>query len=282
MHSNRPARSGAFTLIELLVVVAIIAVLISILLPSMAQARAQARKVLCMTNLRGQGEAVTFYMGENKDHIIRGIFSIDPPNPEWTAYAMSLLKLLHFDGSTVVYGGSTPYSLWQNQQKLREAYAKIPQFQCPSHPLESSPLDYVANAMPIPYTRFNEGRDRNGGQHGAGFVGEGGMSSPNYVGFYRLADLDRYGQSRFVLATEAHESLERTSAFTMRFHHFFFTSQLPFGAFPRISNDARHYGQIDTLFFDGHATSLSLKEMDVGWPNDRYIRLRYFTVPPED
>jgi prepilin-type N-terminal cleavage/methylation domain-containing protein len=283
MKSCRPFRPRAFTLIELLVVVAIIAVLISILLPSMSQARGQAKKVLCMTNLRAQGEAITFYMGENKDHIIRGIYNIDAaPRVEWTVYALSLLKLLHYDGPTTLYSGSTPYSLWLDQPKLREAYAKIPQFQCPSHPIDSSPLDYVASAMPIPYTRFNESRDLNGGQHGPGFQGEGGMSGPNYVGYYRISDLDRHGQSRFTLATEAHESLERTSSFSMRFHHFFFTSQLPFGAFPRIANDARHFGQINALFFDAHATSLSLNEMDEGWPRDRYIRLRYFTVPPED
>ena len=70
----------AFTLIELLVVVAIIALLISILLPSLNRARDQARQLVCVTQLRSQGEAANFYSEDNLGYLPRGIplFSVIP------------------------------------------------------------------------------------------------------------------------------------------------------------------------------------------------------------
>ncbi len=53
---------------------------------------------------------------------------------------------------------------------------------------------------------------------------------------------------------------------------------MPFGHLPRMLNDGRHLGQINALFFDGHASSMSIHTMDPGWPKDRYVRLGLFTV----
>jgi prepilin-type N-terminal cleavage/methylation domain-containing protein len=54
-------RRRGFTLIELLVVVAIIALLIAILLPSLSKAKEATKRVVCGSNLKGQGAAMSIY-----------------------------------------------------------------------------------------------------------------------------------------------------------------------------------------------------------------------------
>src|SRR5438045_9486386 len=55
----RKFRRGAFTLVELLVVIAMIAVLAALLLPTVARAREAARQVMCLSNLRHLGGALS-------------------------------------------------------------------------------------------------------------------------------------------------------------------------------------------------------------------------------
>ncbi|MHC5184828.1 MAG: type II secretion system protein [Planctomycetota bacterium] len=57
----------AFTLIELLVVIAIIALLLSIIMPSLNKAKDSARNVLCRSNLRQWGIVTGLYNGDNDE-----------------------------------------------------------------------------------------------------------------------------------------------------------------------------------------------------------------------
>ena len=230
-----------------------------------------------MSHLKPLGEATMMYAQENQDTIMRGIEVLGSGGPEWTEYWISLLRLLHYDGPL---NSSNGRGIWSDMSMLAEVTKGVPQYQCPSPPNPKSPLDYVASAMPIPYTRYNEQRDLSNQPPGDGYVGEP-IVPPNYVGAYRLGNLDRYGPGRFILVTESHASLARQLG-SIRFHHFFYTSQLPFGHRPRMANDARHNGQANALFFDGHAESMSYHRMDPGWPKDRYVRLGLFTSTREE
>ena len=72
----RPAPAGTaenqsrgFTLIELLVVMAIIGILLSVVTPSLRKARDSARRMICFSNMRQMGVALTAYRFEHNDRL---------------------------------------------------------------------------------------------------------------------------------------------------------------------------------------------------------------------
>jgi prepilin-type processing-associated H-X9-DG protein/prepilin-type N-terminal cleavage/methylation domain-containing protein len=261
-HNHESRVSTGFTLIELLVVVSIIALLISILLPALSQAKEQAVQLQCNTNLRSQGQAAFFYAEANRDTIVRG-------ETRSLHFASCLLQGLGYDGPI--------NRLWRRTARFAAACEQIELLQCPRFPKPEQVLDYVVNAFPLPYTQRNINRDWNGG----GEMGDGARSEGNYdnVQFFRLTEFGDVNPAELVYITEAHESLRPRNP---ALHDVFFASQLPFGAYPRIANDLRHPGGVNTLFFDGHAETIPHARMDIGWPNPLGRRVRWFTIVPDE
>jgi prepilin-type N-terminal cleavage/methylation domain-containing protein/prepilin-type processing-associated H-X9-DG protein len=281
---------GGFTLIELLVVVAIIALLISILLPSLQRARAQARQVICNTHLMSMGKCSRLYAADNEDGY----------QGEYTVFPTALIKYLGYNGdSTKLFGEhGNKHKRW-----VIDLVREIPQYQCPDFPDEASgeidneggvwkptwgtcPFDYVVSAFSIPYTEYAIDRDQGLQWVPGGGVYEGEDYDPQAPVYYleasKVEDFPTgTNPSDFIYVSEVHKYMPWYPInCNLRFFTFFFTSHLPFAGKPRIANDQRHPGGINALFFDSHARTMDLHQLDVGYPQPLSKRLRWFTILP--
>ncbi len=283
MKSKPRAADSAFTLIELLVVVVIIAILISILLPSLRSAREQARQLVCLTNLKAQGDAAAFYRDDHRGVGVRGVSDIF--NQEYTSYGYSIVPYLgNFDGPRT--GLWRPF-VWNDYEwELPFVFSRTGSLQCPSDPVgagrSARALDYVSNATPLVYPAESIRIDVNGGgPPGDQWTEDGDVPTVSYKGMYRMEEFGGVvDPSRTVFVTEAHESLSATTVAAnqntdFRYLHFFLASHLPFGLHPRIASDLRHPGGINALFFDGHAATMRQDKFDPGYPLSLALRLRY-------
>lgn len=272
LDNLRGRRRAGFTLIELLVVIAIIAVLISILLPSLANARKLAKRMLCSTRLAEQGKAALMYAHENNDIIVRAEINFQ----DWEQdmhYAQTLLRGLGYDGKILEMWRPPPGRT--SQEFFREVVSKFEVLQCPSFPNPEQDLDFVVSSFLMPYTRDVFNRDNGRGlPPGNRTVGQiSNNATQAFFDITKFAPPLSPGDKIYI--TEAHETM-LVDDFVL--HDVFFTSQLPFGAFPRIANDNRHLNKINALFFDGHVEAMSFKRMDAGWPKKHALRLRWFTM----
>jgi len=272
-------RNRAFTLIELLVVVAIIALLLSILLPSLQRARESAKQLLCLTNQRTMGQAAFLYAEDNEEWVVRSeSFFTSNRNGNWGMhFAASLLPGLGYTGQE-----GPIVTLWdQNDRgRLRRACKANELFQCPSFPNEDQPLDYVVSAFHVPLPRRfvddpgQPGDDVSDNQDGRA------------VQFSKLGDFELYRPGDIIHIAEANQNipgkLRDPEAPWGNFHDVFSTQHLPFARVPRVSNDNRHPGGTNALFFDGHATTMAFSSIDAGFPNPVEIRARWFTQILED
>ena len=271
-HRYRPRPRAGFTLIELLVVVAIIAILLSILLPSLQRAREQARQLLCITNLRSMGQAAGFYAEGNRDWLVRSESAWRGFSGPGMHFAASLLPGLSYDGSE----GPITKLWWESprnrRRRLMRACEKNPLLQCPSFPVPEQVLDYVVNAfeMPLEITAAQNVGTQPGDSTS--------NARANGVEFSRLDEISLFRPAERIHITEAHASMPTLPRDGWgQFTDVFRDDHTSFGANPRVSNDQRHPGGVNALFFDGHAKTLSFSQIDAGYPRTVDIRLRWFT-----
>ncbi len=270
MARDRRCRGG-FTLIELLVVVAIIALLISILMPALRQARAAGRKIVCISNLRSMGQAALLYAGVNRNRVLRAEDVAGKLH-----FTQTLMPGLGYQGMTLgLFGGESVSS----QAALWKAIGATRSFQCPDWPgAFNRTLHYVVNAFAMPYTENNIERDVDGGGQVGNDGGSYASAAQTYADcnqYFNLDDFRRFANpADYIYLTEAHQTLPADKA---HFYDVFYASQLPFAAWPRVSNDYRHQSGITAGFFDGSARLVPFKEMDAGYPLELDLRLRRWT-----
>jgi len=301
---NRSNRG--FTLIELLVVVAIIALLISILLPSLNGARRAAKQTVCLTHLRTQGQASVLYAEDNNGAVLCGIVTNDPAPPgplppDFTEYLLPHQAWLKYVGYTPRGDGRNaeknkihnlfgPEVVFPDPRmiRLRQAYTDTEVYQCPDMPVvidsngdaKMSYMDYITNAMPIPFTNINAEKSitSDGMQEGTTAEPTVGWTEIWYHGFRKDSDVRR--PADFIYITEISTwlvSQEGIGRLSPRHHAFFLASHIPFAGGPRTAFDQRHPGGLNALFYDQHAETLGSSQIDPGFPNSMALRLRYFS-----
>ena len=80
----QPTQRNAFTLLELLIVVALIALLVTLLFPAYGRARGAARRVICGSQLRQIGQALTIYSESTEGEFYPPMYGIfDTPDYHW-------------------------------------------------------------------------------------------------------------------------------------------------------------------------------------------------------
>ncbi|MAE66499.1 MAG: hypothetical protein CMJ18_19700 [Phycisphaeraceae bacterium] len=130
----------AFTLIELLVVISIIALLIALLMPTVKRAREQARRIMCMSNAKGQGVAMQVYSGDENGHYPPAIWG-DRGNT-WDIRIGPYL------------GEDEPPRSRPELASIRRAWRQNKAFLCPTAPAEANERSHAINVWVASETTF--------------------------------------------------------------------------------------------------------------------------------
>jgi prepilin-type processing-associated H-X9-DG protein len=212
------------------VVVGMIALLIALLTPAVGAARSMADTVKCASNLHAIGHAMQQYANDYRGTIPRGY---DYGAAYQQGHVLWAEALSGYVNHPVEVADLSP----ARDKVMALEFRQIGVYQCPDFPNDEQGLDYVSNSWV------------NGGTDGPAIV---------------VSAIRR--PSEIIFLTEANAT-SPTNLFC--YHDVWSPMHLPTGGPPhylplpasRLLNDARHRGQINLLFLDGHAATKMYKDV---------------------
>jgi type II secretory pathway pseudopilin PulG len=124
----RGRRRGGFTLVELLVLIVIVLLLLSIFIPFVRKTRESEHRILCQSNLRALGTALSKYAKENSGAFPSVVHDTAYEPGAYYAYT-GPYAVNPFAGDGRISANDVTASLWL---LVREGYAPAKLFICPS------------------------------------------------------------------------------------------------------------------------------------------------------
>ena len=240
-------RRPGFTLIELLVVIAIIALLVSLLMPSLRQAKELAREAVCRAHYHGVAPTISMYTNDNDGYMCpyvengldEGGSFTGPDNVTYNLvgrYALITCWYKNGPYTDPVRGGDGYLGRYTGSNFYRVSKENI--LSCPTYP-----------EGPETVTLTNEGRNIIGHVYRAKSFSHNIQTVNTFTGAPRRLDSFK-DLSHMVLLGDGSATNIYLKEPTHRDH-----TGLDLWQLEASTPNAKHLGNFDMLFLDGHADS---------------------------